>query len=195
MAIKYDLYKNPPAAGSVKKTRLHARLSSIETVNLKDLGKDIESASSFSRSDWVGALELLRHTMMKEFKRGRRIYIEGIGYFKPTLSCPDDVKNAKDIRAESIGIKSIAYTPDKNLISELNTAKFIRKSGKHTKQQTESKLEELIFNYINNNGSITRKKVETLCEMTRSSAYRYIKHLISEGKLKKIDEIDAYQKP
>lgn len=192
MSVEYDLYVNPPSTKGRKVTRMHARVSSANTVNLKELAEEVEEGCSFSRADWVAALAHLENVFAEKLARGNRVYIEGIGYFQMTLSCPPDVKDPHDVRAESIHFKSIAFTPEKGLRRQLSGTKFVRRTGDHTKGYSEIELMGILTDYFKANEYITRYDLERVCVMTRSTAYRYIKRCLEAKMMKCMPGIDAY---
>lgn len=110
-----------------------------------------------------------------------------------TLTCPSDVKEKDDVRAESIHFKSIAFTPEKQLRKQLSNTKFVRSEhGDHTLKHSEIELMGILTDYFKDHDYITRYDLEHVCGMTRSTAYRRLKVWIGEKKLKKIPRIDAY---
>lgn len=190
MSIKYDLYKSPPKKtekGTV--TRYHARVSDTHTVGTTEWSKSIHRP----RTDLKTAMTEISDLFLEELQNGNRVHLEGIGYFQMTLSCPPDIKSRDGVRAESIHFKSIAFTPEKRLRKQLKGTKFVRsdRSG-HTLNSSDLELTEVLTGYFKDHDHITRRELETVCYMTRSTAYRRLKAWVSEGRIKKIPGIDAY---
>lgn len=189
--IKYDLYKSPPKAqGQGTVTRYHARVSGAKTVSTTDWSKSIHRP----RTDLRSAMIEISDRFLEELQKGNRVHLEGIGYFQMTLSCPPDVKDRSGVRAESIHFKSIAFTPEKSLRRQLQGAKFVRSSHTNHSAPDVSDIELMgtLTDYFKDHTYITRRELETVGGMTRSTAYRRLREWISEGKMEKISGIDAY---
>lgn len=194
MKVKYDLYKSPPQQVDGKEvTYLHARVADFRTVSINDLGECIQRSTSLTRTDLMAVLSEVADRFLEELQQGNRVYLEGIGYFQMTLDCPSNIQSRGEVRAESIRFRSVAYTPEKKLVKRLRNTKFIRseRSG-HTLDYSESELTGILTDYFKDHGYITRRELEHVCAMTRSTAYRRLKAWIAENKLSKIVGIDAY---
>ena len=194
MKIKYDLYKSPPRKiGGKEVTRLHARVADSHTVSMTDLAGRIQRSSTLTKTDMMAALSEIGERFLEELQNGNRVHLEGVGYFQMTLTCPPDIKDRTDVRAESVHFKSIAYTPEKKLRKHLRHTKFVRsdRSG-HTLDYSGTELVGILTDYFKDHDYITRSELESVCVMTRSTAYRRIKAWIAENKMKKIPGIDAY---
>lgn len=190
MSIKYDLYKSPPkktAEGTV--TRYHARVSDMQTVGTEEWSKGIHR----SPIDLRVAMMDISDRFLEALKEGKRVHLEGVGYFQMTLSCPPDVESRSGVRAEAIHFKSIAYTPEKELRKQLKYTKFIRsdRSG-HTLNSSDAELEEALSVYFKDHGHITRRELQSVCAMTRSTAYRRLREWVKAGRMKPVPGIDAY---
>lgn len=192
--IEYDLYKSPPRKIRGKEvTRLHARVANTRTISMLGQGEGIQRATSLTRTDVLAVMSEIGERFLEALRDGHRVHLEGVGYFQMTLTCPPDVKERNDVRAESIHFKSIAYTLEKNLRKHLRSVKFIRSErGEHTLELSDVELLGILTDYFKDHTYITRSELEYVCGMTRSTAYRRIKTWIAEGKMKKILGIDAY---
>lgn len=190
MSIKYDLYKSPPKKkGKETVTHYHARVSGSHTVGTTEWNKSIHRP----RTDLQAAMSEISDRFLEALQNGDRVHLEGIGYFQMTLSCPPDVKSRKEVRAEAIRFRSIAFTPEKSLRKQLKYTRFIRsdRSG-HTLNSSEDELTEALTAYFKEHEYITRRELEKMCYMTRSTAYRRLKEWMSEGRIKAAPNIDAY---
>lgn len=174
-------------------TRLHARVADTHTVGITDLEGSIQRSTTLTRTDLRAALVEIGERFLEELQNGHRVHLEGVGYFQMTLTCPPDIKDRSEVRAESIHFKSIAYTPEKYLRKHLKHTKFVRsdRSG-HTVDYSGIELMGILTDYFKDHDYITRSELEEVCGMTRSTAYRRLKAWREEGLMKKITGIDAY---
>lgn len=183
MAANYDFYQNPPSAK--RKQRLHARVVTSGTITTNELAKEIQSRSTMSSADVKGVLSALGDVIVRHFRDGERVHIEGLGYFQITLSCPP-VRTAHEIRAESIHFKSVVFRPEKELLNRLKTTSFERISEKrHSKNHPEEVITERLTRYFAVYPYITREDFQRQCGMIKSTANRRLSQLVKEGKLKK----------
>lgn len=183
MSVFYDFYENPPTAK--RKQRLHARAVNIGTIDTDKLTKLIESRSTMSSADVKGVLTAIKDVIVMEFRHGFRVHIEGLGYFQVTVSSPS-VKYTNEIRAESIRFRSVAFRPEKALLKELKSMRFERIPHKsHSKKRSPEELDTRLAAYFAKHSTISREDYQSLMHLTRSTACRHLKKLVTEKKLRK----------
>lgn len=185
MSAEYDFYKNPIPAGSNRKPRLHARIVTRGTTDTEKLAEDVHSRCSLSTADVMAALVSLSEIIVERLQEGERIHIKGLGYFQMTVKCPP-VKTEKEIRAESIRFKSVAFRPEAELKKELNNTQFVRARYKsHSSKYSEIEVDGLLTGYFLKHDYILRVEFQRLCGFTKGTANRRLAELIKAGKLKK----------
>lgn len=194
MSVPYDLYETPSPEGNDGAPSLHARVVSIGTVGSDDLARDIEFSSSLTASDVHAVLTVLSHYVGEHLSHGKRVYIEGLGYFGITATCPT-VTTSKGVRSEVVKFKSVTFLPEKKLKKKLSAISFERTKRKnHSLPLTPLEVDNLLTEHFINHPQITRAEFERLCGITRNMAIRRINQLLEEGKLRKIglDRFPAY---
>lgn len=185
MSTDYDFYKNPIPQGSNRRPRLHARVVPKATVDTEQLARYIHDASSLTTGDVKATLTMLSEMIVRELKSGNRVHIDGLGYFEMTLQCPP-VKDPKEIRAESIRFKSVAFRPDASLKGKLSTTRFQRVAHKsHSKEASDTEIDERLTTYFATHDYITRSDFQHLCGLTKSTASRRLQECLQAGKLRK----------
>ena len=178
MSAEYDFYKNPIPKGSNRKPRLHARIVPRGVITTEMLSEEIHDASSLTTGD----------------VEAKRIHIKGLGYLEMTLQCPP-IKDPKEIRAESIQFKSVAYRREKALKKELSTTRFVRAVHKnHSKSRSETEIDNLLTIYFSTHEYITRLEFQQVCRFTKGTANRRLTEMVKAGKLKKegLDRFPIY---
>ena len=172
MAVQFALYKTPMPKEKKNKVRYHARPISYETVNTKKLVYRIHDRCSLSPSDVTATLEELKYEVAQCLKEGKKVHIDGLGYLQ--------VK-----RVHKVKLKAIKFKADKELKAELSDMEFHRsKYRPHSAGLSEVEIDMELTKYFAENQLITRKDFQYLCGMTQITAYRHIKRLIAEKKLK-----------
>lgn len=184
MAVQYDFYKNPSPKDSKKRVRYHARVVPYGTVDTNKLAQRIHSRCTVTPADVKAVLSSLSDVVIEELKDGNRIHIEGLGYLQITLECPP-IQSTKEIRAESIRFKSVAFRSEAELRKRLRIARFERAPHKNHSSGLVAggRLDALLAGYFATHDRITRIGFQTLCGFTRTMANRRLKELRETGKI------------
>lgn len=183
MPVNYDFYENPKLPGSTKRTRYHARVISKGTVSSEQLAEEIHERCSLSTADVAAALLALSQITAEKLKDGYNVHIEGIGHLQLTLQCPP-IQSPKEIRAESIHFKSIAFRPSASLKRKLQATRFVRQEEKsHSKLRAEKEIDQRVADYFQKHETLTRAQFQSLCGLTYTTAVRHLKRLREAGKI------------
>lgn len=183
MPVNYDFYENPKLPGSTKRTRYHARVITKGTVSSEQLAEEIHERCSLSTADVAAALLALSQITAEKLKDGYNVHIEGIGHLQLTLQCPP-IQSPKEIRAESIHFKSIAFRPSASLKRKLQATRFVRQEEKsHSKLRAEEEIDQRVADYFQKYETLTRAQFQSLCGLTYTTAVRHLKRLREAGKI------------
>lgn len=182
MAIDFEFYNAPDPTGDNPET-FYARPVISRTVGTEEICSDIQYASSLTMVDIKAVLAALSDAIIFHMGQSHRIYLEGIGYFQPTLKVMREVVPDKT-RAQSVCFKSITYRPDTRIVKYLADVETRRAVFKvHSDKLTTTEVDKMVTEYLQSNDYITRAKMEKLCRLTRSTTQRHITRMLSEGKL------------
>lgn len=186
MAVKYDFYETPAPDGRKEKKSLHVRILPGKTVDSETLAQTIHQRSTFNVGEVKAVITALRDLMIETMQEGNRIHLDGIGYFQMTATC-QPVESEKEIRAESVQCKSIAFRPEKDFKRALSArAHFVRAAiKKHSNNTSSADIDKLLTDYFASNNHITRTEFERLTHLTKMTACRRLKLLVDEGRLQK----------
>lgn len=184
MGLRYDFYENPSPKDSKKRQRLHARVVTWGTMRTDELAKRIHSMSTLTTGDIQAALVSFVEVMADELSSGRRIHLEGLGYFQLTLECPP-VQSPREIRAESVRVKSVAFRPEAGFKERFRNVRLERaKDKRHSNSYSEIEVDGLLTGYFLDHPHITRRQFSALCGFTESTAKRRLRELVAAGKLR-----------
>ena len=129
-------------------------------------------------------MEELKNEVAQCLLEGKKVHVDGLGFFQVTLSCEEEIRNPKDKRVHRVKLKAIKFKADKELKGELCHMKFQRsKIRPHSANLSEVEIDMKLTEYFAENQIITRKDFQYLCGMTQITAYRHIKRLMAEKKL------------
>lgn len=185
MPIQFEFYRTPNTIGTSRK-RYYPRPVNFQCITTEEVSHNIQRCCSLTNADVRSVLTALREELASHLREGRRVHIEGLGYFQVTLEAPE-TRNPKDTRASSVHIKTVRFRPDKELKMFLENARIERSSVKPESKQWEDKaIEKKLTHFFEENPILTRRKLQDLLKLTQPTASRLIKRLIEEKKLKNI---------
>ena len=127
MSIKYKMihrgdYLNPEGQ---KKTGYYPQVVRSKTVTTDELALNVARGKRLNAIDTKATIEMLLACIEDELLNGNSVCFDGFGTFALTAECRD-VDDPSKIRAESISVKRVTFTPSKPLKSRLKSAEFVR---------------------------------------------------------------------
>ena len=110
MAILFEWYENPVAPNqSQEETKLHARITLNGKTGTDRLRRKIQERCSLTETDVSAVLDALSHAMGEELAEGRQVHLDGIGYFHPTLTCTEEIKEDTKRKNTKVRLKGIKF--------------------------------------------------------------------------------------
>ena len=186
MSIQYEFYRNPNSQGT-KKKRYHARVVPAGRISTDDLAEEIQKECTLTVADVKSVLIALADKMGEHLGEGRKVYLEGIGYFQVNLRCKEEVRTISGIRSENIEFKNVSFRADIDLKKNLKTQKIRRSRNKpHSMPMTEKEIDAKLTEYFASNPILTRRDFQFLCIQMKPTACRILRKLVEAGKLKNI---------
>jgi len=127
MSIKYKMiergdYLNPEGQ---KKTGYYPQVVRSRTVNTEELALNVARGKRLNALDVKANIEMLLACVEDELLNGNNVCFDGFGTFALTAECRE-VSDPATIRAESISVKRVTFTPSKPLKNKLKVAEFVR---------------------------------------------------------------------
>lgn len=186
MAVKFDLYESPRT--DENSTPLpHPKVIQRDVINTKNLCEQIHRQSTLTPADVAAVFTSLSSEMADAFKDGYSVHISGIGFFKLILKCNAEA-NPGNITSNDISIKSIKFTPDKEMMEKLAKIKFERDSDEshHSEKLDDSAIKDKLSKFFRKNAYLRRRDFEKLTGFNQSKAIRYIRTLAEEKVIKNI---------
>ena len=103
------------------KTAYYAAFSRKGTADTIALSEEMkEGSSSFTKGEVVGVTLDLPARIKSALLAGQAVKINGLGVFKPSLTVDKVQTDPDKLTASAISIKSLNFTPDSTLLSDLN---------------------------------------------------------------------------
>jgi len=186
MAILFDWYENPqPGDKQDGETTLHPRIHFNGSTTTADLRRYIQSACTLTETDVSAVLDAVSHFMGRELNDGRQVHLDGLGYFRPVLGCDGTVTPETKRKSTMVKLKNIDFRPDKRLLSEVGFIKVkpLKQRSVLRKKLTAKDVDKKLADYFDGHDFMKRSDFQSLCNMTRTTATRYIRQLCDAGKL------------
>ena len=138
-------------------------------------------------TDVSAVLDALSHAMGEELAEGRQVHLDGIGYFHPTLTCTEEIKEDTKRKNTKVRLKGIKFRADQELRSEIGNVKLknIKHNG-HSNKLSDEEIDSRLTIYFSQHHMMTRSDFQRVCGMMKSTAMGHIRRLRGEGKLKNI---------
>lgn len=126
MSIKYKMihrgdYLNPDEQ---KKTGYYPQIVRSRTVNTDWIALSMARGKRLNAIDIKGTIEMLLACIEEELLNGNSVCFEGFGTFALSAQCIRHVENPNEVRAESIKVKRVTFTPSLPLRKKLRGAVF-----------------------------------------------------------------------
>lgn len=184
MAIKFDLFENPVKEG-VSVPKLHAKVITKDVVTTREIREAIRKKCTASPADVAAVITALNDELYENLSNGYAVHLEGIGYFSLSLKCTPDI-NPKYIKDDDVQVRSIKFTPDKDLIDRFQSVYLERKvdEAHHSTKLDEEEVKQKLAEYFKTHSFLQRRDFERLTGFNSSKSTRVIRELVKEGVLK-----------
>ena len=186
MAILFDWYENPKKANAQdEELVLHPRINLNGSTTTAELRRHIQARCSLTETDVTAVLDALSHSMGEALAEGRQVHLDGIGYFRPVLTCTEPVTLKTKRKSTKVKLKGIHFRPDKTLRSEIGTIKVkpLKQRNLQKEKLTGKEIDKRLAEYFLTHDFMTRTDFQMLCNMTRTTAVRCIRQLCEAEKL------------
>lgn len=184
MAIKFDLFENPVKEG-VSAPKLHAKVITKDVVTTREIREAIRRKCTVSPADVAAVITALNDELYENLSNGYAVHLEGIGYFSLSLKCAPDI-NPKYIKDDDVQVRSIKFTPDKDLIDRFQSVYLERKvdEAHHSTKLDEEEVKQKLAEYFKTHSFLQRRDFERLTGFNASKSTRVIRELVKDGVLK-----------
>lgn len=187
MAIRFEWYENPAAPDKPEEKKYHARTLNNGRIDTKEIREEIQMSCSLTETDVSAVLDALSHIMGKELANGKQVHLDGIGYFRPTLTCTEEITEKTVRRNSKVRLKSIRFRADQKLKNAIGPVKMEHsKYGNHSRRLTEMEIDLRLKKYFSTHNILLRRDFQDVCGMVRSTAMSHLRRLRKEGKLQNI---------
>ena len=155
-----------------------------DVVTTREIREAIRRKCTVSPADVAAVITALNDELYENLSNGYAVHLEGIGYFSLSLKCAPDI-NPKYIKDDDVQVRSIKFTPDKDLIDRFQSVCLERKvdEAHHSTKLDEEGVKQKLAEYFKAH-SLQRRDFERLTGFNSSKSTRVIRELVKDGVLK-----------
>lgn len=190
MAIRFEWYENPVNTDQAEeggKKHYHARPTLNGRVDTDYIAKRIQRRCSLTDIDVAAVLDALSSVMAEELQEGKRVHLDGLGYFHITLAVEGEIEAHTKLRNTKVRMKAVKFRADQKLKNNIGTVKMEHtKYGAHSRRLTEKEITARLKKHFESHRVMTRRDFQACCNMTRNTATRHIQQLCQAGVLTNI---------
>ena len=190
MAAQYDLKKSVSPKGKEETTILYPKVVPYGTKTLKDITKDASMYTGMNASTVQGVLTFLEEILADYLANGYNVKLGNIGTFSTTLTSRK-VETIEEIRAKSIHFNDVNFRASKELKKsirqqmKLERVPSYRAFKSSSEEYTEDERFQLLSNYLDKHGFITRTQYTELTGLLKTKAAGELRKWYLEGKIDK----------
>lgn len=186
MAIRFEWYENPTNTEE-EKTLYHARPILNGSADTKEIATQIQELCALTEVDVNAVLNALSYVTSTHLKEGKRVHLNGLGYFQLSLSCDEEIEADTKYRNTKVKVKTVRFRADQELKDRIGETKLVHSAhGTHSKKLSDEHIIKRLHTHFSKQPILTRKEFQQLCGMTRTTASRRIQKLREAGVLKNI---------
>lgn len=187
--IQFQLRETPHEVGTPAES-YYPVLADPTLVNSEQLFADISHATTLTPADVIACLSALRDAMTYYLTQGKRVELQGIGTFAPTLRSNIPIHSIDDKQvARHLSVGGINYRPKKTFMDEFTDIRFHRprKSTLQTGKLTDEQIRQCLSNYLATNSQLlTTRTICAATGYTKPRAHRELPGLVERGILIKL---------
>lgn len=191
MSAHYDLYETPNPTGNSEEQPLHARIVPSGTLSSKNFIERVSRSSpAFNYNVIKAAVGTVIDELADALAEGYVVELGELGHFSISLKCTHKVMNKRDIRAESISFNNVHLRTSKEFKKKVERKIGLERveSSKHIPPKKQIPLEQrqqMLQEFLEKNGGITRMEYSKLTGMPRLKAIDDLNTFINNGILRK----------
>ena len=188
MAIRFEWYENPTSPDDEDKEKhYHARPTLNGKIGTDSIAAQIQRRCSLTDIDVAAVLDALSHIVAEQLQDGKRVHLDGLGYFQVTLTCDETIEANTKRRNTMVRMKAVKFRADQKLKNNIGAISLEHtKYGAHSRRLTDEEVAGRLKRYFASNQVMTRSDFQRCCGMTRNTAARQIQKLCQAGALKNI---------
>lgn len=190
MAAQYDLKPGLGPQEVEGEPVLYPKLVPYGTKNIKDIMKHASLHTGLNASTVLGVVTFLEDVLAEYLAAGYNVKLGNIGTFSATLTSRK-VTAKEEIRAKSIHFDNVSFRAAKELKKAVSQQMKLERVSPYRAFKTSSneyspeERFQLLSNYLDTNGYITRSQYSELTGLLKTKAAGELRKWYQEGKISK----------
>lgn len=190
MIAQYDLKPGLSPQGKEGETILYPKLVAYGTKNLKDILKHAQMHTGLNAATVQGVVTFLEDVLAEYLASGYNVKLGNIGTFTASLKSRK-VTSKEEIRAKSIHFDNVKFKAAKELKKnigrqmKLERVETYRAFKTSSDKYTADERFQLLTDYLQKNGFITRTNYSELTGLLKTKASIELRAWYQEGKIDK----------
>lgn len=160
MSILYKM-KNLPKPSEEELTYLFPQTISRGTKTLEDWAEEATMAGTLSPADVAAAMKSLETFVIKSLRGGYQVTLDGLGTLSVSLTSRK-VTDEKEIRSNSIDVKTVNFRCSKALVTNLKGATIERASLPKQSDDTFEQRKQRMLHFMATNPVINRNTYRSI---------------------------------
>lgn len=188
MPIRFEWYENPTTPDQEEEIKhYHARPTLNGRIDTTQLAQQIQGRCSLTKVDVAAVLDALSAVVAEHLQEGKRVHLDGLGYFHISLAVDGEVEAQTKRRNTKVRMKAVKFRADSKLKENIGIIEVEHtKYGAHSRRLSNEEIRVRLAKYFSERKVMTRSDFQICCGMTRNTATRHILRLRQEGVLKNI---------
>lgn len=183
MKAPYDFFPTPQPKDSDTPPAYHARVVLRGTVTTRDIARRVAQRCTIKEADLIGALSEVARILQQDMAQGYSVHLDEIGSFRIRAASPS-VRTTCEIRAESIRVRGVVFTPEKRLLRTLKSTQFEKAPySNRSANISEEEINLRLTNYFHEHEYITTAEMRRLCGLSYATALRRLQARVQSGQL------------
>ena len=127
MSIQYKMIsrKDNLNPDGKKKAGYYPQVVRRRTIRMRELSEMVSTNTPLGRMEVEASLRMVIDRIERELFEGNHVCFDEFGTFSLTAECRY-VESPDEIRAESVKVKRVVFSPSKTLATRMKVARFIR---------------------------------------------------------------------
>ncbi len=181
--IKYTIVENPSLIGKGK----HVRIRESEVVTFDGIAELIRRESTLSLADIQAVKTALQDAVADALSAGRRVQITGLCSLELILGTGDNECTGRE-RGNRVEFKNIriraSHELKRKVQERLKQRVYVGEA--HPNALSEEEAYVRLTEYFTVHEQVSRRTLESLCDLSRYKASLYLKRWLGGGKLRNI---------
>lgn len=187
MSIRYDFYRQD---GVFKhQNKVIVRPTEGQNIKSDQLFEEIQSSTSLTTSDLLGAVTALKVALSRHLLEGNTVHLEGLGYFSLSIE-GDVIEKAPDhYQLKNPKVKDVRFRPEKGFVRNLNREAHFKANQHSCRSHKVLSLETIksAIDQLMEGGLVfTPLQFAHAVGCSRTTAYTVLPQLVAQGLLKDV---------